>query len=70
MDYIGRYNYEELVKKALSPDATKEDVERLDAWFCRYGVQYWNGEYYEIDGTHRLYPIFDEHGLYITSEIR
>ena len=52
------YCYEELKAKALSADATAEDLINLGEWFERFGSSYWNGEYYEVDSTHKLYPIW------------
>ena len=57
---IGRYDYEELAAKATSATATKEDIENLAIWFQWYGDIYWNGEYYEIDSSNRLYPVYVE----------
>ena len=54
------YDYAELVAKALSADATQEDINNLGEWFSHHGTEYWNGEYYEIDSTHSLYPIYTE----------
>lgn len=54
------YNYEELKNKALSPSATKEDINALGEWFEQYGDSFWNGEYYEIDSNNRLYPQYRE----------
>lgn len=56
----GYYDYDNLVKKALSKDASEEDVNELGEWFRRYGVDYWNGEYYEVDEEYRLYEVFKE----------
>lgn len=55
-----RYNYEELEKKALSADATEDDINALGEWFEQYGGRFWNGECYDIDRTHCLYPIYKE----------
>ena len=58
---ISRYDFEELKEKALAYNATEEDLCNLGKWFEKYGaVEYWNGECYEIDNTHSLYPIYDE----------
>lgn len=55
----GRYEYQELVEKALATGA-KEDIEALAEWFKQYGDMYWNGEYYEIDKYTRLVPVYEE----------
>ena len=55
---IHYYSYDELLGKALSTNATAEDLNNLGEWFNRYGRMYWNGECYEIDSTHNLYPIW------------
>ena len=57
---IWKEQYLELEKAALSAEATKEDINRLGKWFELYGESYWNGEYYNIDGDHRLYSIDEE----------
>ena len=54
---IWKEQYQELEHKALSADATQEDANRLGKWFELYGESYWNGEYYNVDDTHRLFPI-------------
>lgn len=55
-----RYDYEELKNKALNPEANKQDIDQLGEWFEQYGNNFWNGEYYEIDSCHRLYPVYEE----------
>ena len=56
------YSYEDLVK-AYDENHSKENLDALVEWFERYGSEYWSGEYYEIDSSRRLYPIYnwDEH---------
>ena len=56
---IGKYDYEDLVSKALSAKATQKDINNLGKWFDRYGSMYWNGEYYEIDSNHNLFPVIE-----------
>lgn len=54
------YDYQELKNKALSTDATQNDINNLGEWFEQYeqyGNKHWNGEYYSVDGR-RLYPIY------------
>lgn len=51
------YDYEELKNKALTTDATQDDINALGEWFELYGDRYWNGEYYSVDNN-RLYPIY------------
>lgn len=62
------YNYKELVKKATDTGATIDDRLALFDWFDRYGIDYWNGEYYKMDDGLRLYPVavFDCDGDYYT----
>lgn len=55
---ILHYDYDELKERALSPDATNDDIKALGKWFEKYGDKFWNGEYYEIDSKHRLYPVY------------
>jgi hypothetical protein len=38
--------------------ATIEDLARLGKWFEQYGLDYGNGECYDIDGSHCLYPLY------------
>lgn len=59
---ITKYDYAELVAAALAPEATKEDIELLAKWFTNFGWDFWNGEFFDIDGDHRLMPtawVFD-----------
>ena len=60
MNDKNRYAYEELKEAALAPGATQEDLAALSDWFYSYDMRDWNGEYFEIDATHRLYPIHGE----------
>ena len=64
----GRYDYEELKKKAIAPSAPQIDIDTLGAWFDSYGNEYWNGEYYDVDGL-RLFPIMEEIDEYGDYEI-
>lgn len=52
------YNYKELVEKATATGATRGDRIALFYWFDQYGIDYWNGQYYKIDDSLRLYPVF------------
>lgn len=52
-----RYSYQELADKALKHGAEQIDIDTLGAWFEHYGTVYWNGEFFEIDSAHRLYPV-------------
>lgn len=60
MQYVGKYNYEELERDALSASAAADDIARLGEWFERYGRDFWNGESYDINGRDRLFPIYQE----------
>ncbi len=54
------YDYNELKNNALNPNATQDDINALGEWFEQYGDEFWNGEYFEIDSEHRLYPQYRE----------
>ena len=54
------YDYEELKNKALSADATQEDVNALGEWFEQYGDRYWNGECFSVENGIHLYRIEEE----------
>lgn len=54
---IWKEQYKELEKKALSADATQEDINRLGKWFELYGERYWNGEYYRVTEDVRIVPV-------------
>lgn len=55
---MNRYSYEELLN-AVKTAATEENVNALGEWFNSYGMDYWNGEYYDADGI-RIYPVYTE----------
>ena len=55
-----RYDYQELLEKAMKPRAEQSDIETLAEWFWMYGENYWNGDYFEIDCFHVLRPIYEE----------
>ena len=54
-----RYLYSEIVKNALD-NPTSFNLSRLAYWFEDYGSQFWNGECWEIDKEHSLYPVYEE----------
>ena len=54
------YDYQELKEKALSADATQEDINSLGDWFEQYGDRYWNGEYFRVENGIHLYRIEEE----------
>lgn len=60
------YRYMELFNKATAAGATQADINNLGEWFEMFGMQYWNGEYFDAD-EFRLYPVYLETplGLYI-----
>jgi len=54
------YEYDALLEKAMSAEATQTDIDALGNWFENWGNDFWNGEYFEIDKDHRLYPVYEE----------
>lgn len=63
------YNYEELKRKALAPEATQYDIDSLGGWFNRYGDPFWNGECWTIDSSYDMWPIYEydeEYDVYTT----
>ena len=56
--YVGRYNYNELREAAIE-DPTPENLENLGDWFQTYGMDFWNGECFDVDG-YRLFPVYSE----------
>ena len=56
----GYYEYKELFERAIAPEATEADINKLGEWYERWGSRYWNGEFYDLDGRLRLYPIYKE----------
>lgn len=60
-NYIGEYDFEELKEAALKYNATQEEINSLGKWFEMYGyAQYWNGEFFDIDGLYRLFPAYEK----------
>lgn len=55
-----RYDYEELLMKAMAETATQNDIDQLGKWFEQYGDNFWNGEVFTIDESHDLKPIYIE----------
>lgn len=55
--YVGRYSYEDLHREAVA-NPTHDNLMALGEWFRRYGMEYWNGEYFDADGD-RLVPIYE-----------
>lgn len=54
------YDYEVLKNKATDFNATQEDINALGEWFENYGMDFWNGEYFDADDGKRLFPIYKE----------
>lgn len=64
--YVGRYNYEEL-RDAAVKNPTPENLENLGEWFHNYGMEFWNGECFDVDG-YDLIPVYsdpDENGDFV-----
>ena len=71
-DILGDYFYEpaeraeddpafdELLKKAMAPEASQEDLKALAEWYFAHGHHLWNGKCFRIDSEHKLYPNFKE----------
>lgn len=57
---MARYNYEELRAAATAPNATQEQINALGEWMEQYGMNDWNGEYYDIGNGLNLYPVYTE----------
>jgi hypothetical protein len=68
------YQYDELRSAALAPTATKEDRLALCGWFSKYDNGSWNGECFDLEDGHSLYPIMEEQEdgdwLLVDAEIR
>lgn len=52
---MNRYDYQTL-RKAVEKNPTKDNINALGEWFCRFGWDYWNGEYFDADGV-KVYPV-------------
>ena len=70
---VNYFDYDELRAKALAPEATKEDRLNLWYWFDEYGMEYWDGESYDMDDGLRLFPhyslIEDQRGEIVDLEL-
>ena len=53
-----RYAYTELRAAAIA-EPNAENLAALGEWFDNYGMDSWNGEYYDADG-YQLRPIYEE----------
>lgn len=58
---FNRYEYENIRNAAIAAGATQEDITALGEWFELYGMEHWNGEYFDADG-YKVYRIeeYDE----------
>ena len=52
------YEYKELKAKAIAPNSTQEDVDRLGRWFEQHGHQYWNGKAFLVEKDLFLKPVY------------
>lgn len=52
---MSEYAYKELVAAATKHGATQEDINALGEWFEQYGMRYWNGSCWEVDGKNDIY---------------
>ena len=61
---IKKYMYAELREKAISPEATQEDLSNLAEWLdrCADSKTDWNGECWDIEDGLSLYPLYAEIG--------
>lgn len=59
---MNEYSFEELAAAATKSDATQEEINALGEWFERYGMGYWNGTCWDVDGKNDLYlsPVYRE----------
>lgn len=55
---INYYSYAE-IRAAVDERETPENLAALGEWFERYGMDFWNGECWDIDGHRSLYPIYE-----------
>ena len=56
------YDYKKLLRKALSAKATQKDINTLGMWFNSFGLDFWNGEYFDMENGKKLCPVFVETG--------
>lgn len=56
---MGRYDYDILKARAERFDASEEDLKNLGDWFREYGMMFWNGECFDVEGR-GLFPVFSE----------
>lgn len=72
--YTGRYAFEDLYAAVKAPTATKEDRLALCNWCSRFDNGSWNGECFDLEDGHSLYPIMEEQPdgdwLLVDAEIR
>ena len=54
---INEYGYKEYLN-AVKNDPTPENINKLGAWFERYGTIHWNGEHYNA-GEFNIYPVIE-----------
>ena len=60
-----RYSFDELLSKAIAPNAQQSDIDTLGECFADYGADYWDGECYdasapdEPSGARKLRPIIE-----------
>lgn len=59
---MNEYTYEELVAAAMKIDATQEEINALGEWFESYGMSFWNGSAFEVDGKNNIWlaPLMKE----------
>lgn len=53
-----RYDYNRL-KAAVEGNPTQANIDALGEWFSNWGIDYFNGEYYDAENF-RIYPVFEE----------
>lgn len=63
---MSEYDYQELRAKAMETRDQK-DIDALGEWMERFGMDYWNGEVFDIDEGYSLRPVqkavdFDDEG--------
>lgn len=57
--FVDWADYEDLVDLAMDRRTEEYGLPALWAWHEYHAPEFWNGEGYEIDGAHNIYPVYD-----------
>lgn len=54
---VNYYSFGDLLE-ALNNNLSAENINRMGVWFDLFGMEYWNGECFQLDESREIVPIY------------